>query len=92
MRLFLFLGVGAEAGFEVQGIGSCEEGSVNWAEVQVVDLADLGPDGVEVAWFVDGYAGLGVGAWLIEAFGWFLRRVTIGLMGQMGEMGFVGRW
>jgi hypothetical protein len=38
VRLFLFLEGGAEAGFEVQGIGAREEGAVSWAEVQVVDL------------------------------------------------------
>lgn len=65
---------------------------MSWAEVQVVDLAHLGPDGIEVAGFVDGYSGLRVGAWLIELFGWFLRRETIGLMGQMGGIGIVGRW
>lgn len=37
------------------------------AKVQVVNLADLGPDGVHVAGFVGDFAGLGMDARFIEA-------------------------
>jgi hypothetical protein len=62
VRLFLFPGLGAEAGFEIQGVGGCEEGAVSGAKVEVVDLADLGPDGVQVAGFVGDFARFGMDA------------------------------
>lgn len=67
MRLFCFLGSRSEAGFEIQRVGGREEGAVGGAEVEVVDLADLGPDGVQVAGFVSDFAGLGMDSRFVEA-------------------------
>ena len=67
MRLFLFRGFGTEAGLRCERIGWSEEGAVGWAEVQVVNLTDLGPDGVQVANLVRDFAGFGMSAGLVEA-------------------------
>ena len=66
MQLFCFRKFGSKAGLQIHRFGGGEEGPVGRAEVQVVNLADLGPDGVQVAGFVGDFASLGMDARFIE--------------------------
>ena len=67
MQLFLFRRLRSEAVFQGERVGLCKEGAVGRAEVEVVDLADLGPDGVQVAGFVGDFACFEIDAGLVES-------------------------